>query len=162
MIDTCNVYGTIYQIKKKFFKCYFSSIYYNFIRSQTLCDNLLKHNPLYFILINVNLLLYKTVNNRIEEDPTNTDRASKEFDRIKTLSQNESNTNYNDNSLRSVRDTLCHCACLLKGHCRKFVVSVEPKGRRNHIIPQGRSGFGQLYKFPKTVSFLEKHQRYPC
>mmetsp|Transcript_7932 Transcript_7932/g.23486 ORF Transcript_7932/g.23486 Transcript_7932/m.23486 type:complete len:264 (+) Transcript_7932:1736-2527(+) len=114
------------------------------------------------LLLFISLFLFckKVVNNRVEEDATNTNATTKKLDRVEGLSQNDRNTNNNNHTLRRIGNTLCHSTSLFQGHGCKLIVSIEPEARSNEIGRDGWVGLPQINELSKLRSFLRQHERY--
>lgn len=99
------------------------------------------------------------VNDRIEENTTDSDRASNQLDGGKRFTENQGDTDNDDHALGGVGNGLGDGVGLLESHGGKFVVPVEVKTRGNQVHPDGGRGLGQVDEFSETRTFLEEDER---
>lgn len=112
-------------------------------------------------LRNLDLFLLgdKVVNDRVEENSSNSDGASEQLDRIKRFSQDKSNTNDNNNTLSGVGNRLSDGTSLLESHGGELVVSVEPETGSQKVDPNSRGGLGNVDELAQTRSLLDEDDR---
>mmetsp|Transcript_7015 Transcript_7015/g.15252 ORF Transcript_7015/g.15252 Transcript_7015/m.15252 type:complete len:307 (+) Transcript_7015:148-1068(+) len=104
------------------------------------------------------VFLDKVVNDGVKEHSSNSDTTTKKFHKVQTLSKNQSHTDNNNNSLGGIGHTLGHGIRLLESHGRKLIISIKPKSRSNHIIPQRGDGLETFDELPELSSLLPKHE----
>lgn len=104
------------------------------------------------------LALDELVNDRIEEDATNTDGTSKELHGIQALTQDKSNADDNNHTLGSVGNGLSNRRGLLKGHGRQLIVAVVPESRGNQIHLDSGRIFEDINKLAQSAALLEEYK----
>ena len=105
------------------------------------------------------LALDELINDRIEEDATNTDGTSKELHGVQTLTQDKSNANDHNHTLGSVGNGLSNRRGLLQSHGRQLIVAVVPESGGNQIHLDSGRVLEDISKFTQTAALLEEYKR---
>ena len=108
-------------------------------------------------MVHLLLLGNKTVDDGVEENSSNSDRASDQLQRVEGLSHDKGDTDDNNDTLGSVGDRLSDGTGLLESHGGELVVSVEPESGGNQVDPESRGGLSQLSELAEAGSLLDKH-----
>ena len=103
--------------------------------------------------------LDKLVDDTVEEDTSNTNRATQKLDGVEGFSQNKGNTDDDNHTLGSVGNTLGYGSSLLQCHGSNLIVSVEPETGSDQVLPHGRRSLDKLDKFSHTASLLQENER---
>mmetsp|Transcript_11420 Transcript_11420/g.25427 ORF Transcript_11420/g.25427 Transcript_11420/m.25427 type:complete len:299 (+) Transcript_11420:206-1102(+) len=103
---------------------------------------------------NLILGLDKVVNDRVQEDSSNTDGATNQLDGGEGFSQDQRDTDNDNHTLGSVGNRLGHSTSLLECHCGEFIVTVEEEAGCYQVDPESGGGLEQFHEFSKSRSFL--------
>ena len=101
------------------------------------------------------LALDELIDDRIEEDTTNTDTTAKELHGVQAFAKNKSNADNNDHTLGGVGNGLSNRRGLLQGHGRKLIVAVVPKSGGNQIHLDSRGGLKDVHKLTPSTALLK-------
>lgn len=118
------------------------------------CPYISTLNGVILFVFLLRLGLDKAVNDGVEEDSTNADRATNQLHGVQRFSKDKGDTNNDNDTLGGVGNRLSDGSGFLEGHGSTFVVSIEPKSRSDKVLPDGGGSLGKFHEFSETRSFL--------